>query len=207
MKHRSIRAITVITLAASIAASVPTVAFATSTHTSVSAKTSTTTATDRLAWKTWHASWTAYVQGIKSINATFRTSLEGARSAYRTALAAATTKTDRLTARTNLDKAIAAAFATRVAAISAAGNPPAPPAGYNATAYVAGIQNANVAFRGSLAAAQSVFAQSILAANTVAQRSAAHAALRLAINNAIIARAQAIIALGAAPLNPGKKLA
>jgi hypothetical protein len=207
MKNRSARAITVIALVATMGASVPTVALAASIHSSVSAKTSPTSTTDRLAWRTWHASWMTYIQGIKSINANFRASVESMRSAFNTTIAGATTKSDRTAARVNLNKALSAALDTRVAAITAAGNPPAPPVSYNRTGYVTGIQNANVTFRSAITAAQSVYAQAILSATTVTQRSAAHAALRLAINNATTTRADALTALGTPPLNPGKKSA
>jgi hypothetical protein len=104
-----------------------------------------------------------------------------------------------------LEAAITAALNARVTAITAAGSPPAPPAGYNGTAYVTGIQAANVAFRASTTAAQSAYAQALASATTSAQRLTARLTLEIAVDNAMIARSTALLALGAPPAHPGQR--
>jgi len=199
MKHFATRTLTVLSLVAAVGFSFPASAFG---DTSSSATRTTTTATS--AWKTWHQTWVAYFDGLKSINFSYRSSVENARATYFTAIAAATTTAERQAARASLDIALTAAINTRVAAITAAGDPPPPPAGYNGTAYVLGIQAANVAFRASVTAAQSVYADALTSATTYAQRRAARLTLQAAIGNAIVARSSALLALGPPPTHPGQ---
>jgi hypothetical protein len=156
------------------------------------------------AWKAFHAQWKAYVDGLKSINATYRAARATALATLYESLSTATTPAQRQAARAAYRVSIEAALNARVAAITAAGDPPAPPAGYNGTAYVMGIQAANVAFRASVTAAQSTLASALAAATTPWQREQARLAYEAAIGNAIVVRANALEALGPPPANPGQ---
>jgi hypothetical protein len=91
-----------------------------------------------------------------------------------------------------------------VAAITAAGDPPSPPAGYNGTAWVEGFQAANVAFRASIVAAQTTLSASLSTATTAWDRQSARLTYRLAVGNAIVARSSAIEALGTPPTHRGQ---
>ncbi|HQT99780.1 MAG TPA: hypothetical protein PLG60_04680 [Acidimicrobiales bacterium] len=192
VKHGIIAA----TLVASLGTVAPSVAFASGSSGRAAATTT--------AWTTFRANWATYVQGIKNINATCRTSVQSAHSTFSAAMSAATTATERQAARTALQAAIEAALSTRVAAITAAGNPPTPPAGFNGTAWVASFQAANVAFRASIATAQRTFVAAMTSATTQSERVAARAALKLAIGNAAVTRSTALAALGAHPTKPGQ---
>jgi len=196
MKNLAARSITALALVSALGVSIPAAAFADSS--------TTTTTVAPSAWTTWHGTWVAYVNALKSINLSYRTSVDSAHLAYSTAMAAATTKTERQTARASLETALSAALTARVAAVTAAGDPPAPPAGYNGTAFVAGVQAANSAFRASVTAAQSTYAQALASASTSAQRQTDRLTLAIAIDNALIARVNALTALGTPPKHPGK---
>lgn len=171
----------------------------TTTTTTISAASQATS-----AWKAFHDEWRAYVDGLRSINATYRSSVDAARSVYESSLATATDKTERQAARTTFLNALSVALNVRVTAITAAGDPPAPPAGYNGTAYVEGIQSANVAFRASVAAAQSAYATALAAATSPQQQRAARLTYQAAIGNALVVRSDALLALGPPPSHPGQ---
>jgi hypothetical protein len=175
----------------------------TTTTTTTTAQTSTSNSASISAWKAFHAQWKAYVDGLKAINATYRAARATARAVYFEALSTATTPAERQAARATYLASLETALNTRVAAITAAGDPPAPPANYNGTAYVLGIQAANVAFRASATAAQSTLAASLATATTPWQRQQARLAHQAAIGNAIVVRANALEALGPPPTNPG----
>jgi hypothetical protein len=208
MNRITTRSIATLALVAAMGVSIPAVAGADSTTTTTTAPTTTVTVTTttaaHAAWKAFHASWKAYVDGLRSINLTYRSSVQSARAAYFAAIAAATTPAERQAARVTLDAAIAADINVRVAAITAAGDPPAPPAGYNGTAYVEGIQAANVAFRATATAARAAFATSLASATTPWERKSARLTLELALGNALVVRSSALTALGPPPTNPGQ---
>jgi len=199
MKRFATRTITVLSLVAALGFSVPGTAYGDS---------STPAANSAVAapspWTTWNTRWVSYFDGLKSINLSYRSSVESARSVYVSAIAAATTEAQRQSARTNFEGALAADISVRVVAITAAGDPPAPPTGYNGTAYVIGIQSANVAFRASASAAQSTYAQALASATTNTQRRTARLTLEKAIGNAIVARSTVLLALGPPPAQPGQ---
>ena len=157
-------------------------------------------------WATFRISWEAYVNGLRAIDATYRSSVESARATYRTSLASATTKAERVAARATLSATIATALNVRVAAIIAAGNPPTPPVGFKGTAWVTGFQSANVAFRAAVGGAQSTLAASLSAATDHAQREEARLMFRSAVDNALAVHISALAALGAPPKHPGKVL-
>jgi hypothetical protein len=102
-----------------------------------------------------------------------------------------------------LNVSVEAAITTRVTAITAAGSPPTPPAGYNGTAWIAGFQAANETYRTSVANAQATYATSLSTATTATARQAARGALETALGNALSVRATAMASLGPAPTHPG----
>jgi len=204
MKNLITRTITALSLVTALGIAAPIAANADSTTASSTTPTTVApTAKAPTAWTTWHATWMTYISGLKSINATYHASVQSARAAYDAAKTAATTKQDRLSALSALNTALAAAINIRVAAITSWGDPPAPPAGYNGTAYVTGIQAANVAFRAAVALAQSNYATAIATA-TPAQSRLARIALQGAIGAALVARSAALTLLGTPPSHPGK---
>jgi hypothetical protein len=161
----------------------------------------TTTST---AWTAFKAQWKTYVEGLRTINATYRTSVQTARATYRTALKVATTKAERQAARATLDASIVLALETRVSAITEAGNPPTPPAGYNGTVWVSSFQNINVTFRASVVMAQSTYAAARAAATTADQRQLARGVFETSVGEATTTHAEALIALGPIPSRPGR---
>ncbi len=205
MKRIINRSAAVVALVVAAGLAVPAMAGADST-------TTTTTTTSTIAasseatsvWKSFHAEWKAYVDGLRSINATFRSSRDAALSVYESSLATATDQAERQAARTTYLAALSVALNARVTAITAAGDPPAPPAGYNGTAYVEGIQAANVAFRASVTAAQSAFATALAAATTPQEQREARLTYEAAIGNALVVRSNALLALGPPPAHPGQ---
>jgi hypothetical protein len=156
------------------------------------------------AWHSFHLAWKAYGDQLRSINLTYRASVESARSAFLLAKSTATTQAEIQADRATFEAAVAADINTKVAAITALGDPPAPPAGYNGTAWVTGFQAANVAFRASATAAESAYATAIASATTAWQRQSARLALEAAIGNAVVIRANALEALGPPPTDPGQ---
>jgi len=99
--------------------------------------------------------------------------VETSRATYLTAIAAATTPAEKQAARLALDASLSGDLNARIAAITAAGDPPSPPAGYNGTVWVEGFQAANVAFRASIVTAQTALSQSLATATTAWDRKAA----------------------------------
>jgi hypothetical protein len=118
----------------------------------------------------------------------------------------ATTPVQRQAARAAYLVSAEAALNARVAAIVAAGDPPTPPADFNGTAYVIGLQAANVAFRASIAAAQSALSAALAAATTPWQREQARLTYETSVANAVLVRATALEALGPPPTHPGQPL-
>jgi hypothetical protein len=210
MSIKKFRALAALTAVTALGVSVPAIAAYGDTTTTTTSTTTTTGAASTSnsasisAWKAFHAQWKAYVDGLKSINATYRAARATARAAYFEALSMATTPSERQAARATYLASLESTLNARVAAITAAGDPPAPPTNYNGTAYVLGIQAANVAFRASATAAQSTLAASLASATTRWERQRARLAYQAAIGNALIVRANALEALGPPPTNPGR---
>jgi len=92
----------------------------------------------------------------------------------------------------------------RDSAITGAGDPPSPPAGYNGTAWVTSFQGINETYRASVVAAQSTYATALAAATTAAEREAARGALEASVGTATTVHANALTALGPPPANPGQ---
>jgi len=208
MKLVSIKSIAAIAIVASMGVAAPAVAFADSTTT-----TTTTTApgvsvsatANATAWTAFQKDWKAYVDGLRSIRLTYRASVETSRAAYLTAIAAATTPAEKQAARSALDASLSADLNARIAAITAAGDPPSPPAGYNGTAWVEGFQAANVAFRAAVVTAQTALSQLLATATTAWDRKAARLTYQLAVGNALVVHSTAIEALGPPPAHRGQQ--
>jgi len=200
MKHTMIKSLTALSLVVGLGISVPAVAYASSTTTS----SSSTTPTTPTAWTLFRAQWKTYVQGLEAINATYHTSIATARATYKAAMQVATTKAERQAALAALDASIEAALNVRVAAITGAGSPPPPPAGYNGTAWVTSYQGINETYRTAVAAAQTTFSAALAAATTSEQRQAARGALETSVGEATTAHANALTALGPPPAHPGQ---
>ena len=211
MKKVNVKSMAAVALVTVLGVSIPAVASASSTA-STTSTTSTTTVVGTNAvnsdatvqWKEFQASWRAYVDGLKSIRLTFRASVESDRAAYFEARAAATTPAERQAAVAALEAALSASLNARVTAITAAGDPPAPPAGYNGTAYVMGIQAANVAFRATIVTAQATLSAALGTATTRAEARTARWNYDTALGNALVVRSTALLALGTPPVHPGQ---
>jgi hypothetical protein len=184
-------------MVAAVGVGVPAVAFASSTTSS-----SGTTVAASTPWTTWRATWVTYIKGLQSINQTYRHSLQNARWTLRHALRGATS-TERQAAFAAYEVSIEAALNARVSAITAAGDPPPPPAGYNGTAYVAAFQSANETFRTSVAAAQNALSLALVGA-TAQQARTARLTYEQALGAAIVVHSTALLALGTPPANPGQ---
>jgi hypothetical protein len=206
MKLLSIKSIAAVAIVASMGVAAPAVAFAdsTTTTTTTAPGVSVSATANAAAWTAFQKDWKAYVDGLRSIRLTYRASVETSRATYLTAIAAATTPAEKQAARLVLDASLSADLNARIAAITAAGDPPSPPAGYNGTAWVEGFQAANVAFRASIVAAQSVLSQSLATATTAWDRKAARLTNQLAVGNAMVVHSTAIEALGTPPTHRGQ---
>jgi hypothetical protein len=208
MKSINLKSIAAVAVVSAMGMGISTVASADSTTTSTtttSVSTSVSTSPGATPqWKAFHAAWRAYVEGLKSIRLTYRASVESDRAAYFQARSSATTPAERQAALAALEVALSASLNARVAAITAAGDPPAPPAGYNGTAYVMGIQAANVAFRATIVAAQTTLSQALATATTRAEARTARLNYDTALGNALVVRSAALLALGTPPSNPGQ---
>ncbi|MFZ1063328.1 MAG: hypothetical protein WAN30_07650 [Acidimicrobiales bacterium] len=200
MKHSIIKTITALSLVVGLGVSVPAVAYASSGSSSTSA----TTPTTPTAWTAFRAQWKTYVQGLEAINATYHSSIATAHATYQAALKVATTKAERQAARAALDASIVAALDVRISAITAAGDPPSPPAGFNGTAWVTSFQSINVTFRAAIVAAQTTYASALAAATTADERQAARGALETSVGEATTAHADALMTLGPPPAHPGQ---
>ena len=103
-----------------------------------------------------------------------------------------------------LETSLAASLDARITAITAAGDPPTPPAGYNGTAYVMGIQSANVAFRATIVGAQATLAAALAIATTRPDAHTARLNYDSTLGSALVVRSAALLALGSPPANPGQ---
>jgi hypothetical protein len=203
MKLFNIKSIAAVAIVASMGVAAPAVAFADST-TTTSPTVSVSATANASAWTAFQKDWKAYVDGLRSIRLTYRASVETSRAAYLTAIAAATTPAEKQAARLALDASLSADLNARIAAITAAGDPPSPPAGYNGTTWVEGFQAANVAFRAAIVTAQTALSQSLASATTAWDRKSARLTYQLAVGNALVAHSTAIEALGTPPTHRGQ---
>lgn len=209
MKKFNVKSLATVAVVTAMGLSIPAVAAASSTTTSSTSTTSTTgvatnTTSATAAWKAFHASWKSYVEGLKSIRLTYRASVESDRAAYFEARSTATTPAERQAALATLETSLAASLDARITAITAAGDPPTPPAGYNGTAYVMGIQSANVEFRATIVGAQATLAAALAIATTRPDAHTARLNYDSTLGSALVVRSAALLALGSPPANPGQ---
>ncbi len=209
MKKFTTRGVVAVAILAALGMSAP--AIATADTTTTTGPTTTTTIHvnhgSTTPWKTWRKAENAYLAQLHAINHTFRLSVYTARHEYRLAISASIGSPNRLAARAAaraaLTLSIANAMQARATALTELGAPPAPPAGTPRSAYIVALQAINVTYRNAVAAADAAFAAAFPGATTAAERATVRATLELAIANAAVARAAALVALGPPPVNSG----
>ncbi len=202
MKKFSTRGVVAVAMIAALGISAPAVASATTSTTTTIAAASTTVVT-HAQWKQWQKLEDAFVDQLKVINKTFRASVDVARKEYWAAIKAskgsANRQAARAAARAALTLSIANAMQARSTALVALGSPPPPPAGTPRSAYIIALQAINQTYRNSVAAADAAFAAAFPSAVTGPERAVVRATLELAIANAAVVRAAALVALGPPP--------
>ena len=202
MKKFSTRGVLALAMIAALGISAPAVATAATTTTIAATTTIATTTTVHVThsqWKQWQKLEDAYVDQLKVINKTFRASVDVARKEYWAAMKAskgsANRQAARAAARAALTLSIANAMEARSTALTTLGAPPAPPAGTPRSAYIVALQAINQTYRNSVAVADAAFAAAFPSAVTAPERAVVRATLELAIANAAVVRAAALVAL------------
>lgn len=209
MKKFSTRGVVAVAVIAALGLSAPAVASADTTTTTTTAPsvTSTTTHVSTTPWKTWRKAENAYLAQLRVINRTYRASVDVARREYWAAITASMGSSDRqaarAAARAALTLSIANAEGARSTALTSLGAPPTPPAGTPRSTYIAALQAINVTYRTSVATADAAFAAAFPGATTGAERAVVRATLELAVANAAVVRAAALVALGPPPVSVG----
>jgi hypothetical protein len=208
------RGVVVVALIAGLGISAPAIATADTTTTTAPTTTTTiattTTTIPKAAtttWKKWRKAEDAYVDQLKVINRTFRATVDVARKEYWAAIRASkgsgNRQAARAAARAALTLSIANAMEARSTALTTLGAPPAPPAGIPRSAYIVALQAINQTYRNSVATADAAFAAAFPGATTTAERLVVRDTLNLAIAQAAVVRAAALVALGAPPASSG----
>lgn len=208
------RSVVVVTMIAGLGISAP--AIATADTTSTTAPTTTTTIatttttipkTATTTWKKWRKAEDAYLDQLKVINRTFRATVDVARKEYWAAIKSSkgsgNRQAARAAARAALTLSIANAMEARSTALTTLGAPPAPPAGIPRSAYIVALQAINQTYRNSVATADAAFAAAFPGTTTAAERLVVRDTLNLAIAQAAVVRAAALVALGAPPASSG----
>jgi hypothetical protein len=208
------RGVVVVAMIAGLGISAP--AIATADTTTTTAPTTTTTIatttttipkTATTTWKQWRKAEDAYLDQLKVINRTFRATVDVARKEYWAAIKASkgsgNRQAARAAARAALTLSIANAMEARSTALTTLGAPPAPPAGIPRSAYIVALQAINQTYRNSVATADAAFAAAFPGATTAAERLVVRDTLNLAIAQAAVVRAAALVALGAPPASSG----
>lgn len=208
------RSVVVVAMIAGLGISAP--AIATADTTSTTAPTTTTTIatttttipkTATTTWKKWRKTEDAYLDQLKVINRTFRATVDVARKEYWAAIKSSkgsgNRQAARAAARAALTLSIANAMEARSTALTTLGAPPAPPAGIPRSAYIVALQAINQTYRNSVATADAAFAAAFPGTTTAAERLVVRDTLNLAIAQAAVVRAAALVALGAPPASSG----
>jgi len=209
MKKFSTRGVVAVAMIAALGISAPAVATADTTTTTAPTTTTTIAATVHVdtPWHKWRTMENAYLKQLHVINKTFHASVGLARKEYWAAIKASKGSGDRqaarIAARAALTLSIANAMEARSTALTTLGAPPAPPAGTARSAYIVALQAINQTYRNSVAAADAAFAAAFPGATTAAERAVVRATLALAIANAAVVRADALVALGPPPASSG----
>ena len=190
---------------AALGISTPAVAFADTTTSTSPTTTTTVHHQNNNPWQQWRKAHEAYVDQLIVINKTFRATVRTARTAYWAAIQASKGSSNRhasrVAARAALTLSIANAMGARGLALTTLGAPPAPPAGTVRSAYIVALEGINHTYRTAVAAADTAFAAAFALTTTPAERASVRAQLELAIANAAVARAVALVILGPPPLN------
>jgi len=201
MMKFSTRGVLAVAMIAALGISAPAVASADTTTTTTTV--ATTVHVTHSQWKQWKKLEDAYVDQLRVINRTFRASVDVARREYWAALrsskGSANRQEARAAARAALTLSVANAMQARTTALTTLGAPPAPPAGAPHSAYIVALQAINQTYRNSVAAADAAFAAAFPSAVTQPERAVVRATLELAIANAAVVRAAALVALGPPP--------
>lgn len=214
MMKLSTRGVVAVAMIAALGISAPAIASADTTTTTTPATTTTIAATTTTIhngsdtpWKKWRKAEDAYLDQLKEINKTFKASVALARKEYWAAIKASKGGDDRqaarAAARAALTLSIANAMEARATALTALGPPPPPPAGTSRSTYIVALQAINQTYRNAVAAADAAFAAAFPGATTAPERAVVRATLELAIANAAVARATALVALGPPPSSSG----
>jgi hypothetical protein len=209
MKKFSTRGVVAVAMIAALGISAPAVATADTTTTTAPTTTTTIAATVHVdkPWQQWRKQENAYLKQLKVINVTFRASVGVARKEYWAAIKASkgsgNRQAARAAARAALTLSIANAMEARSTALTTLGAPPAPPAGSARSAYIVALQAINQTYRNSVAAADAAFAAAFPGATTAPERAVVRATLELAVANAAVVRAAALVALGPPPASSG----
>jgi hypothetical protein len=203
MMKFSTRGVVAVAMIAALGISAPAVATADTTTTTAPTTTTTTATHVDKPWQQWRKQENAYIKQLHVINKTFRASVALARKEYWAAIKASKGSGDRqaarAAARTALTLSIANAMEARATALTTLEAPPAPPAGAPRSAYIVALQAINQTYRNSVAAADAAFAAAFPSATTAAERLVVRDTLNLAIAQAAVVRAAALLALGPPP--------
>src|ERR1035438_7667303 len=204
------RSAVVVAMIAGLGFSAPAIATADTTTTAPTTTTTIATSnhtTSDTPWKQWRKTENAYVAELKVINRTFRASVDVARKEYWAAIKASkgsgNRQAARAAARAALTLSIANSMEARSTALTTLGAPPAPPAGTPRSTYIVNLQAINQTYRNSVATADAAFAAAFPNATTAPERAVVRATLELAIANAAVVRAAALVALGPPPAASG----
>jgi hypothetical protein len=196
---------------AAIASADTTTTTAPTTTTTIATTTTTAPAKADKPWQAYRRAENAYLKQLHVLNLTFRASVNVARREYWAALGAAkhsdNRQAARAAARTALTISIANAMEARATALTALGAPPMPPAGAARSAYIDAIHAINETYRTTVAAADAAFATAFPLAVTAPERLVVRDTLNLAVANAEVVRANALLALGAPPATSGGAVA
>jgi hypothetical protein len=199
------RSVVVVAMIAGLAISAPAIATADTTTTTTTIVTAIHKSSDT-PWKQWRKTENAYVAQLKVINRTFRATVDVARKEYWAAIKASkgsgNRQAARAAARAALTLSIANAMEARATALTTLGAPPAPPAGTARSAYIVALQAINQTYRNSVATADAAFAAAFPGATTAAERLVVRDTLNLAVAQAAVVRAAALLALGPPPATP-----
>ncbi|HEY5262745.1 MAG TPA: hypothetical protein VIJ08_00590 [Acidimicrobiales bacterium] len=202
------RSVVVVAMIAGLGISAPAIATADTTTaptttTTIATTTTTIHKTSDAPWKKWRKTENAYIAQLKVINRTFRATVDVARREYWAAIKASkgsdNRQAARAAARAALTVSIANAMEARATALTTLGAPPAPPAGAPRSAYIVALQAINQTYRNSVAAADAAFAAAFPSATTAAERLVVRDTLNLAVAQAAVVRAAALVALGPPP--------
>jgi hypothetical protein len=204
MKKFRSRGVVAVAMIAAMGISTPAIAFGASstsstshsTHISLSARANT-------PWKDYRKAESSYLKQLRVINHTFQNSVAVARRDYWAAIKASKGAADhaaaRAAARTALSLSIANAMNARSTALIGLGAPPTPPPNGANSAWINSLHGINETYRLAVAAADAAFGAAFPAATTAPERAVVRATLALAIANAEVARAAALVALGPPP--------